>query len=224
MDNLAEKLQISFTNISDGYDVLLDEYRESQRILNSCISDLLNKNNEPELENFLELRKEIKGYVERIEKCRQLWNEVILTKYSTLKEIDEDISDYEEEDDNPSAVDRTSWKIVNNAVRVETIRPNNRPSYSNNIPIALFKETVLTIIEQFERYKKDTIKTSSIEALMRDKIVSESSYKKATKSFVYSVFKVLQKEGMLKPYENTKRIYTNNREYDFIKAWLSTEF
>lgn len=221
MEKQDKKLQDSYLNIDTGYEVLTDEYKEFQKRLNSNISILLNDDNDSNLNKMLELRKKAKEYLELITKLKKDWDSTLI-QMGINADISEELSEELDEDENISAVERTSWKIVNDTIRIETIRPNNKQPYTNNIPASLFKDTVLTIVEQFERYKKDTIKTSSIEVLMRDKIISESSYKKATKSFVYSIFKVLQKEGLLTPFESMKRIYTISKDSDEIKLWLDT--
>ena len=51
----------------------------------------------------------------------------------------------------------------------------------------MFEEIVKTIIDQFVRYNKDYIKTSTIFSLLSDKIIQETNYKKSPKTLVYNV-------------------------------------
>lgn len=222
MKDISEKVQNSIANIETGFIMLNDEFIAFQKQLKLNISSLLDCDCFEETKSSVEIISECKKYQKKVAELKKNWNEFIIANklFPSGIDVDEEPED-EDEESSISVIDRTSWKRVNKYIRIETVRPNNKqPPYSNNIPIELFKEVVLSIVEQFERYKKDTIKTSSIEVLMRDRIVSESDYKKATKSFVYSIFKVLQKESLITPYENMKRIFVLNVEPEEILKWI----
>jgi len=139
--------------------------------------------------------------------------------YSNNGEDTEEIEE-ENEKDIKDVAERTTWKKENENIRIETVRPDRSSSYPNIIPVHIFEEIVKTIIDQFVRYNKDYIKTSTIFSLLNDKIIQETNYKKSPKTLVYSVIKILIKEDILENKENYKRVYVLKKSPEYILKWL----
>lgn len=137
-------------------------------------------------------------------------------------EEDNEETQEESEKDMKDVADRTTWKKENDNIRIETMRPDGSSSYPNIIPVNIFEEIVKTIIDQFIRYNKDYIKTSTISSLLNDKIIQETNYKKSPKTLVYSVIKVLIKENILENKENYKRMYVLKKSPQNVLRWLES--
>jgi len=220
-----EQLRISFNNVDFGFDMLVDEFRDLQKAIKNFLHELIERDDFTELQAFIEVQQKVNEQINAIIGIKKDWNTYLHSKVF-MSDFDggEIVEEEEDDEESISAVDRTSWRVVDDVVRIETVRPNNGVPYTNNIPVGLFRDIVLTCIDQFERYEKTFLKTSNINALMKEKIIKESGYKKATKSAIYSVFKVLLKESILSPFENMKRAYTLSKSADEIREWLDSSF
>lgn len=213
-----ELLNTAVVNVETSFDMLIDEFYDLQKEVRVIMHELVEKQDYQELNELIEMQQLASDRIEIIRNIQKEWNDFLSRKQFVLD--NEEIDENDDGEESGSAIDRTSWKVVGDIVRIETSRPNNKSPYNNNIPVQLFHDVVLACLDQFERYEKTLIKTSTINGLMKEKIIKESSYKKATMSAVYSIFKVLQKESILAPFENMKRAYTLNKSVDEIKDWL----
>ncbi|ODP27204.1 hypothetical protein PTI45_03329 [Paenibacillus nuruki] len=226
-------IQVTLGNVDAAFDLLFDGFLDLQQSFKNLLHEMIeqDEDNSEEFENLKNLKNKLNVQKNLINNIKtDLLNDTNLLFKSKIfmneepsedeelnqQEIDEQEIDYEE----ISAIDRTNWKVIGKLVKIETARPNNGAIYSNNVPIDLFCDIVLTCIDQFERYNKETLRTSSINMLMKEKIIKESTYKKATNLLIYRVFQVMLKESIFTSLENMKRVYKLNKSVPEIKEWL----
>ncbi|WP_310551749.1 hypothetical protein [Paenibacillus glufosinatiresistens] len=219
-----EELRLNLNNMNSAFDLVIDSLLDLQKSIKYCMYDMIDLDKDDELLKLSKAKKVISDEAEQVTTMKRTFFSQIQSNLGTSMEITtEDIIGEEEidnESESASAIERTSWKITGNVVRVETVRPNNGAPYTNLIPVSLFEDIVLTCMEQFERYNKEMLRTSNIDMLMKEKISKESTYKKATNSAVYTVLKVMLKESILTFAENMKRAYKLNKTSDEVKEWL----
>jgi hypothetical protein len=118
--------------------------------------------------------------------------------------------------------------VSNNTVRL-IYNPPSGPRYTNLIPIPLFKHIVNSIVEQFDKFDKETITVKQLAEMHKEKIINESSYKMTPETVPRKVFDVLKKEMLLTNIENDTEIL-NRGEFKLvtntqaIKQWLNENF
>lgn len=223
-DDYEYCFQKEIEDINTSYDLLEDSLESfKNKILQEYIPKFSRNENIDEIRNTLQIVEQVKKYLNELEKLRKSYNEIFSYYIQKNREVDEeDVEENEEnEKDIKDVADRTTWKKENENIRVETIRPDGSSSYNNIIPVHIFDEIVRTIVDQFIRYSKDYIKTSTISSLMNDKIIQETNYKKSPKTLIYSVIKVLIKENILENKENCKRMYILKQSPEYVMKWLS---
>ena len=208
-------------DISASYDLLEDSLENlKNKILQEYIPDCSKNGQVEEIQNALQVLKQVESHMNELAKLRNTYNQVFESYiYSNNEEDTEEIEE-ENEKDIKDVAERTTWKKENKNIRIETVRPDRSSSYPNIIPVHIFEEIVKTIIDQFVRYNKDYIKTSTISSLLNDKIMQETNYKKSPKTLVYSVIKILIKEDILENKENYKRVYILKKSPEYISKWL----
>lgn len=208
-------------DISASYDLLEDSLENlKNKILQEYIPDCSKNGQVEEIQNALQVLKQVESHMNEFAKLRNSYNQAFGSYiYSNNGEDTEEIEE-ENEKDIKDVADRTTWKRENENIRIETVRPDKSSSYPNIIPVHIFEEIVRTIIDQFVRYNKDYIKTSTISSLLNDKIMQETNYKKSPKTLVYSVIKILIKEDILENKENYKRVYILKKSPEYILKWL----
>ncbi|HOL22941.1 MAG TPA: hypothetical protein PLQ41_08850 [bacterium] len=208
-------------DISASYDLLEDSLENlKNKILQEYIPDCSKNGQVEEIQNALQVLKQVESHMNELAKLRNTYNQVFESYiYSNNEEDTEEIEE-ENEKDIKDVAERTTWKKENKNIRIETVRPDRSSSYPNIIPVHIFEEIVKTIIDQFVRYNKDYIKTSTISSLLNDKIMQETNYKKSPKTLVYSVIKILIKEDILENKENYKRVYVLKKSPEYILKWL----
>jgi len=208
-------------DISASYDLLEDSLENlKNKILQEYIPDCSKNGQVEEIQNALQVLKQVESHMNELAKLRNTYNQVFESYiYSNNEEDTEEIEE-ENEKDIKDVAERTTWKKENKNIRIETVRPDRSSSYPNIIPVHIFEEIVKTIIDQFVRYNKDYIKTSTIFSLLNDKIIQETNYKKSPKTLVYSVIKILIKEDILENKENYKRVYVLKKSPEYILKWL----
>lgn len=215
-------LKNEIEDISASYDLLEDSLENlKNKILQEYIPDCSRNGKVDEIQNALQIFEKIKSHGDELAKlkksCKQIFENYIINDNE-----EEDNEELEEENEKniKDVVDRTTWKRENDNIRIETVRPDGSSSYPNIIPVHIFEEVVKTVIDQFVRYNKDYIKTSTISSLLNNKIIQETNYKKSPKTLVYSVIKILIKENILENKENYKRMYVLNKSPEYISRWL----
>lgn len=210
-------------DISASYDLLEDSLENlKNKILQEYIPDCSKSGQVEEIQNALQVLKQVESHMNELAKLRNSYNQAFGSYiYSNNGEDTEEIEE-ENEKDIKDVADRTTWKKENENIRIETARPDGSSSYPNIIPIHIFEEIVRTIIDQFVRYNKDYIKTSTISSLLNDKIIQETNYKKSPKTLVYSVIKILIKENVLENKENYKRMYVLKKSPEHVLKWLES--
>lgn len=208
-------------DISASYDLLEDSLENlKNKILQEYIPDCSKNDQVEEIRNALQILEQVKSHMEELAKLRNSYNQVFGSYIHSNNEEDNEEIEEESEKDIKDVADRTTWKRENENIRIETTRPDGSSSYPNIIPVHIFEEIVKTIVDQFVRYNKDYIKTSTISALLNDKIMQETNYKKSPKTLVYSVIKILIKEDILENKENYKRVYVLKKSPEYILKWL----
>ncbi|AST58061.1 SMC domain protein [Thermoanaerobacterium thermosaccharolyticum] len=208
-------------DISASYDLLEDSLENlKNKILQEYIPDCSKNDQVEEIRNALQILEQVKSHMEELAKLRNSYNQVFGSYIHSNNEEDNEEIEEESEKDIKDVADRTTWKRENENIRIETTRPDGSSSYPNIIPVHIFEEIVKTIVDQFVRYNKDYIKTSTISALLNDKIMQETNYKKSPKTLVYSVIKILIKEDILENKENYKRMYVLKKSPEYISKWL----
>lgn len=208
-------------DISASYDLLEDSLENlKNKILQEYIPDCSKNGQVEEIQNALQILEKVESHMNELAKLRNSYNEVFGSYINSTHEEDNEEIEEENEKDIKDVADRTTWKRENENIRIETVRPDRRSSYPNIIPVHIFEEIVRTIIDQFVRYNKDCIKTSTISSLLNDKIMQETNYKKSPKTLVYSVIKILIKENILENKENYKRMYVLKESPEYILKWL----
>jgi len=208
-------------DISASYDLLEDSLENfKNKILQEYIPDCSKNGRVEDIQNALQIFEKVQNHINELAKLRNSYNQVFGSYvYDNNIEDKEEIEE-ENEKDIEDVANRTTWKRENDNIRIETVRPDKSSSYHNIIPIHMFEEIVRTILEQFVRYNKDYIKTSTIASLLNDKIIQETNYKKSPKTLVYSVTKVLIKENILENKKNYKRMYVLKKNPDDVLKWL----
>ncbi len=208
-------------DISASYDLLEDSLENlKNKILQEYIPDCSKNDQVEEIRNALQILEQVKSHMEELAKLRNSYNQVFGSYIHSNNEEDNEEIEEESEKDIKDVADRTTWKRENENIRIETTRPDGSSSYPNIIPVHIFEEIVKTIVDQFVRYNKDYIKTSTISSLLNDKIMQETNYKKSPKTLVYSVIKILIKEDILENKENYKRVYILKKSPEYILKWL----
>ncbi len=208
-------------DISVSYDLLEDSLENlKNKILQEYIPDCSKNGQVEEIQNALQVLKQVESHMNELVKLRNSYNQVFGSYICSNNEEDTEEIEEENEKDIKDVADRTTWKRENENIRIETVRPDKSSSYPNIIPVHIFEEIVRTIIDQFVRYNKDYIKTSTISSLLNDKIMQETNYKKSPKTLVYSVIKILIKEDILENKENYKRVYVLKKSTEYILKWL----
>lgn len=208
-------------DISASYDLLEDSLENlKNKILQEYIPDCSKNGQVEEIQNALQVLKQVENHMNELVKLRNSYNQVFGSYICSNNEEDTEEIEEENEKDIKDVADRTTWKRENENIRIETVRPDKSSSYPNIIPVHIFEEIVRTIIDQFVRYNKDYIKTSTISSLLNDKIIQETNYKKSPKTLVYSVIKILIKEDILENKENYKRVYVLKKSPEYILKWL----
>ncbi|SNX54483.1 hypothetical protein [Thermoanaerobacterium sp. RBIITD] len=208
-------------DISASYDLLEDSLENlKNKILQEYIPDCSKNDQVEEIRNALQILEQVKSHMEELAKLRNSYNQVFGSYIHSNNEEDNEEIEEESEKDIKDVADRTTWKKENENIRIETTRPDGSSSYPNIIPVHIFEEIVKTIVDQFVRYNKDYIKTSTISALLNDKIMQETNYKKSPKTLVYSVIKVMIKENILENKDNYKRMYVLKESPEYILSWL----
>ena len=210
-------------DISASYDLLEDSLENlKNKILQEYIPDCSKNGQVEEIQNALQVLKQVENHMNELVKLRNSYNQVFGSYICSNNEEDTEEIEEENEKDIKDVADRTTWKKENENIRIETARPDGSSSYPNIIPIHIFEEIVRTIIDQFVRYNKDYIKTSTISSLLNDKIIQETNYKKSPKTLVYSVIKILIKENVLENKENYKRMYVLKKSPEHVLKWLES--
>jgi len=208
-------------DISASYDLLEDSLENlKNKILQEYIPDCSKNGQVEEIQNALQVLKQVENHMNELVKLRNSYNQVFGSYICSNNEEDTEEIEEENEKDIKDVAERTTWKKENKNIRIETVRPDRSSSYPNIIPVHIFEEIVKTIIDQFVRYNKDYIKTSTIFSLLNDKIIQETNYKKSPKTLVYSVIKILIKEDILENKENYKRVYVLKKSPEYILKWL----
>ncbi len=211
-------------DISASYDLLEDSLENLiNKILQEYIPDCSKNSQVEEIQNALQMFEKVKNHMKGLANLKGSYKEMF-GDYIIDNDQEADNEEIEEEieKDIKDVADRTTWKKENENIRIETARPDGNSSYPNIIPMHIFEEIVRTIIDQFVRYNKDYIKTSTISSLLNDKIIQETNYKKSPKTLVYSVIKVLIKENILENKENYKRMYVLRESPEHILKWLES--
>lgn len=213
---MKEMLKSELEDIKTSYELLIDgiEIFET-KIKENYIPYYSIKGDMNKVIEGAKVIDDVKRHLEEITKLNKLWKSII--------NEDDDIEEMEEQDDTNDireAVERTTWSIEDDNIRIETIRKDGNSSYPNIIPKHIFNETTMAILDQFDRYNKSFFKKSGISVLMKDRIINDTNYKKSPDTVVYSVIKVLLKENLLKRNKNYKSIYTLNKESIEVKDWL----
>ncbi|WP_413828437.1 hypothetical protein [Methanobrevibacter sp. UBA46] len=207
LKNELDDIRVSYELLIDGIEILEIKIREEY--IPKCSID----NEMHKVIEAANLNEQLKLYLKDILALRDKWKSLV---------NEDNIYDEEQDEQNDKdAVDRTSWSIENNNIRIETIRKDGNSVYPNIIPIEIFVCIIDTILDQFEKYNKTIFKKASIASLMKEKIINETNYKKSPDTVVYSVIKVLLKENILKRNQNYKSIYTLNINPDEIRKWYN---
>ena len=217
-------LKKEIEDISASYDLLEDSLENLQNKILQEYIPYCSKNGQVEkIQNALQIFEEVKKHINELSKLKGSYKE-IFGGYTIDNSQEEDNEETEEENekDKKDVADRTTGIKENESRRIETTRPDGSSSYPNIIPIHIFEEIVRTIVDQFVRYNKDYIKTSTISSLLNDKIIQETNYKKSPKTLVYSVIKILIKENVLENKENYKRMYVLKKSPEHVLKWLES--
>lgn len=217
-------LKKEIEDISASYDLLEDSLENlKNKILQEYIPCCSKNGQVEEIQNALQIFEKVKNHMNELANLKGSYKEMF-GGYIINNNQEEDNEEIEEENekDIKDVADRTTWKKENENIRIETARPDGSSSYPNIIPIHIFEEIVRTIIDQFVRYNKDYIKTSTISSLLNDKIIQETNYKKSPKTLVYSVIKILIKENVLENKENYKRMYVLKKSPEHVLKWLES--
>ncbi|MDD2493618.1 MAG: hypothetical protein PHE29_00315 [Tissierellia bacterium] len=207
LKNELGDIRVSYELLIDGIEILEIKIREEY--IPKCSLD-------GEMYKVVEaanLTEQLKLYLEDILALKNKWKALV---------NEDNIYDEEQEEQNDKdAVDRTSWSIENENIRIETMRKDGNSVYPNILPIEVFVCIIETILDQFEKYNKTIFKKASIASLLKEKIINETNYKKSPDTVVYSVIKVLLRENILKRNQNYKSIYTLNMHPDEIRKWYN---
>ncbi|OPJ62565.1 hypothetical protein [Clostridium oryzae] len=209
-DKEIEDIRTAFEILEDGFNNL------ESKIMQEYIPEISKKGQIDEIGNTTDFLKRIEDNRNSVLKVQKNYIELL----SMNNYIEEEAYEEENDKDILDVADRTAWSKENGNIRITTTRPDNSSSYPNIIPVAIFTEIVKTISDQFTRYNKEFIKTSTISSLMNDKIIKETNYKKSPNILVYSVIKVLIKEGILENKQDFKRMYVLNKKPEYIDDWL----
>ena len=217
-------LKKEMEDISASYDLLEDSLENFQnKILQEYIPYCSKNGQVEEIQNALQIFEKVKNHMNKLSNLKGSYKEMFSSyMIDNSQEEDNEETDEDNEKDIKDVADRTTWKKENENIRIETLRPDGSSSYPNIIPIHIFEEIVRTIIDQFVRYNKDCIKTSTISSLLNDKIIQETNYKKSPKTLVYSVIKVLIKEDVLENKENYQRMYVLRKSPEQVLKWLES--
>lgn len=215
-------LQKEIEDISASYDLLEDSLENLQnKILQEYIPNCSKNGQIDEIQSALQIFEKVKKHMNELLNLKASYKEMFGSyTFDNNQEQDNEETEEENEKDIKDAVNRTTWKKEIENIRIETVRPDGNSSYPNIIPIHIFEEVVKTILEQFVRYNKDYIKTSTISSLLNDKIIQETNYKKSPKNLVYNVIKILIKEEILENKENYKRMYVLKKSPEYVLKWL----
>ncbi len=221
---MNEVFKKEIDDISVSYDLLEDSLENlKNKILQEYIPHCSKNGQVGEIQSLLQLIEKVESHMNGLTNLKESYKE-IFKSYIIDNNEEEDNEEIADEDEKyiKDVADRTTWNRENENIRIETVRPDGSSSYPNIIPVHIFEEVVKTIIDQFVRYNKDFIKTSTISSLLNNKIIQETNYKKSPKTLVYSVIKVLIKENILENKENYKRMYVLKEEPENILKWLES--
>lgn len=214
---MIDMLRNEIEDVKTAYEMLLDGIENLEGgIREKCIPNYSKKGDMAKVIESTNIVNELNSHLDNIHELNKKWKKIMNTKSD-----EDELEETRDEKDIIEVTERTTWMIENNIIRIETMRPDGSSSYPNVLPVNVFIEVVNTILDQFTRYNKSFIKTSTISTLMKDKIIEETNYKKSPKTLIYSIFKVLLKEEILTTKDNSKRIYTLYKDPNRIKTWLS---
>lgn len=209
LKNELEDIRVSYELLIDGIEIL--ETKIMEEYIPKCSKNAeMNK-----VVEGVNLIDQIKLHLQDILVLRDTWKALFKEDNAANEEQEE-----QEEQNVKDVVNRTSWAIEDDNIRIETLRKDGNSSYPNIIPKDIFIYTTETILDQFEKYNKTFFKKSGIASIMKEKIIDNTNYKKSPDTVVYSIVKVLIKENILKRNQNYKSIYTLNMNPDEIRKWL----
>ncbi len=215
---MKDMLKSELDDIKTSYELLIDgiEIFEA-KIRENYIPYFSMKGDMERVKEGAKITEEIRQHMEKLQKLNEYWRSIIKAELSA-----EEVEEQEDINDSKEAVDRTSWHIEDDNIRIETVRKDGNSSYPNIIPRHIFKDITMSILDQFEKYDKKFFKKSGISVLMKDKIIADTNYKKSPDTVVYSVIKVLLKEDILKRNKNYKSIYTLDMNSKEVREWVKS--
>jgi len=204
-----DDIKTSYELLIDGLEIFEAKIRENYIPYFSMSGDM------EKVKEGAEITGEVRQHIEKLQKLNEEWKGVIKIELNP-----EESEEQEDMNDSKEAVERTSWHIEDDNIRIETVRKDGNSSYPNIIPRHIFKDITISILDQFDKYDKQFFKKSGIAALMKEKIVADTNYKKSPDTVVYSVIKVLLKENILKRNKNYKSIYTLDMSSQEVREWV----
>lgn len=208
MDTIFQK---ELMNIGAAYDLLQDSLESlKKKILQDYIPECSKSGKIEEIQDALQMFQQVESHINDIIKLR--------TNYSKmLGNID--VQDKNNRDIKNTAA-RTTWAKEDEYIRVTTTRPDGKSNYTNLIPISVFEEIVETILNRFVTSGHNSIDVSIIYKLLNDKVKQKTTYKKASRTLIYSVIKILVKEDILENKEDARRIYVLKKSPSDVEQWL----
>lgn len=198
---ILSKLDSQYDDVISAMDMLSESVNKYEGSLMDSIAELAKNRQSEQIRETLLQADRIKIFTESINELKLRWNEVIIgsDKFASIESKDNN-----DDGSNREVTARTTWKIADNSIRIETDRPDGTP-YSNVFPSSTFKEIAKTAVSIAD--KNGSVKTTEVLNLLGGKIVAQSDYKKTPRIPVYATFKVLVKEGVLRIDETNSHKY-----------------
>lgn len=210
-----EYLKREVDEVNAAFELLKDSYDSIIHKIQTCyIPQFSQEGNINEVIYLGNLAKNIKKHTDTLQEEYTYWRKLV--GFQTIEEDEIESNSSNEK----SVLDRTTWRVENGNIKIETTRQDNSGTYQNTIPNSIFIDVVRSIVEQSSRYKKDSIRTSNITALLSDRIIQETSYKKSPNTVVYNVIKIMLKENLIKAKEESKRLYELCVNPRIIERWI----
>lgn len=138
-------------DISASYDLLEDSLENlKNKILQEYIPDCSKNGQVEEIQNALQVLKQVENHMNELVKLRNSYNQVFGSYICSNNEEDTEEIEEENEKDIKDVADRTTWKRENENIRIETVRPDKSSSYPNIIPVHCFFPHKMT--EDFSQF------------------------------------------------------------------------
>jgi hypothetical protein len=200
-----------YKKVLNGVDYLNDLLTEYEDALMESVAQYAKNKDLSSIPQQISKAEKLKSYIVKVNELKREFNNLHFgdqTETAAQNDTDKEIAAYE----------RTEWWIVDEAIKVETRRPDGTP-YSNIIPISIFSH-IVKVTSDFI-YNKGSVKTSDVLKILQNEIVSQSDYKKTPRIPVYATFKVLVKEKLLKIDSANSRKYIKCVPIDQFNQWLN---